>query len=93
MKSLILVLPLLFVAPSCETVRAVAGVPAAVITDVGSGVDALTPGEQATVDTVSTVATTGGTIVGGPAVGAAAGSLATLLATWALKKRKKAARA
>ena len=90
MKSLILALPLLLVAPSCETVRSLAAVPAAVVSDVGSGVDALTPGEQATVDAVSSAAQTGGTIIGGPAVGGAAGVLATLLATWALKKRKKA---
>lgn len=92
MRHLILALPLFFVAPSCHTLESVAGIPSAVVSDVGSAFEPLTPREEATVEAVGTAAQTGGTIVGGPAVGAAAGSLATLIATWAIRKRKKASK-
>ncbi len=82
-------LPLFFATPSCGTLNELLDVPAAAVGDVGGAVDALTPGEQAVVDTTTGLATTGGTLVGGPAGGAAAGALATLLATWLIKRRRK----
>lgn len=89
MRNILLALPLLFVTPSCSTLGEILDVPAAVVDDAGGAVDALTPGEQAVVDTTTGLATTGGTLIGGPAGGVAAGALATLLATWFLKRRRK----
>lgn len=98
MKNLILALPLLFVAPSCETAKAVLGVPVAVVDDVESGVDAVVPGQEADAGTppaAEAAGSTVGTIVtlgtGNPAVGAGAGALVTVLVGLFLKRKKKPA--
>lgn len=98
MKNLLIVLPLLFATPACGTLGAVGGVagavlevPEAVVGDISAVGETITPGEEAVVSAVSTAAQTGGTLIGGPAVGAAAGAVATLLAGFFIRKRKKAA--
>lgn len=95
MRNFILALPLLFLAPSCETVKAVLGVPVAVVEDVGDGVtataDALTPGEQAAAEQAGQVAGGAATVLtgGNVAVGGTVAVVVTGLATWFFKRRKK----
>lgn len=94
MKRLILASLLAFPCASCSTLDSLLDVPAAVATDVGGAVDAasevVTPAEKATADTAGQVAATGTTILtGNAALGAAAGSLVTLLASFLIQRRKK----
>lgn len=86
--SLLLLVPF---TPSCETVRAVASVPAAVVSDVG---DAL-PGEPAptlgdvVVDSGAQAAGTGVTIAtGDAALGGAVTAALMALGAFALRKKK-----
>lgn len=94
MKNLLLVLPLLCVAPSCKTLDSLLEVPAAVVEDVGGAVDTtvgvVDPSPEAKV--AGQVADTGVSILtGNAALGAAAGSIVTILASIFLRKRKKPA--
>ena len=94
MKNLLIILPLLAVTPSCETVKAALAVPAAVVSDVGGPVDttvgAVSP--DPTAKAVGDVASTGATLLTGNAViGAGVGAVVTALAGIFLRKKKAAA--
>ena len=92
MKNAILALPLLLASPACSTMRELVDVPAAVISDVGGAVEAVTPGETAAAEAAGTVASTGVSIAtGNPALGAAAGALVTGIAAFFISRRKKPA--
>lgn len=97
MKQLLLVLPLLFVAPSCRTAGAVwdalVGIPTAAASDVADtvtpdqgGDDAPPPEAEAAGSMVGTVVTLG---TGNPAVGAGAAALVTGVVAWLVKRKKK----
>ena len=94
MKKLLLVLPLLCLTPSCETLRAALAVPAAVVSDVGGVVDttvgAVEPSPAA--KAAGEVASTGATILtGNAALGAGVGVIVTGLVTFLLSKKKRPA--
>jgi hypothetical protein len=89
MKHILIVLALVF-APACSTLGEIMDIPGAVVEDAGGAVAVLTPGDQIVVDTVGTVATTGGTALGGPAAGAALGAIAAGLAAFLLRRRRAA---
>lgn len=89
----LLALLFLVLSPACETVRAVASLPAAVVSDVGEAI----PGEPAPEPTVGDVVVDSSAqaagkavtvVTGDAALGGAVGVVLALLGAWALKKKK-----
>ena len=91
LPSLILLIPLLAVTPSCETVKSVLAVPAAVVSDVGGAVETTVGvvSPEPAAEAAGQVASTGATLLtGNAAIGAGVGAVVTALVGIFLRKKK-----